>query len=32
LDAVRDSLVDSAPQLKKIDLKMFIDDRFVKPR
>ena len=32
LEAVRDSLVDSAPQLKQIDLKMFIDDRFVKPR
>ena len=32
LEAVRDSLVDSVPQLKKIDLKMFIDDRFVKPR
>jgi ABC-type nitrate/sulfonate/bicarbonate transport system substrate-binding protein len=32
LEAVRDSLVDSAPQLKQIDLRMFIDDRFVKPR
>jgi NitT/TauT family transport system substrate-binding protein len=32
LEAVRDSLVDSAPQLKKTDLKMFIDDRFVKSR
>jgi NitT/TauT family transport system substrate-binding protein len=32
LEAVRDSLVDSAPQLKKIDLKTFIDDRFVMPR
>ena len=32
LEAVRDSLVDSTPQLKKIDLKMFIDDRFVMPR
>jgi ABC-type nitrate/sulfonate/bicarbonate transport system substrate-binding protein len=32
LEAVRDSLVDSAPQLKQIDLKKFIDERFVKPR
>jgi ABC-type nitrate/sulfonate/bicarbonate transport system substrate-binding protein len=32
LEAVRDSLVDSTPQLKQIDLKMFVDDRFVKPR
>jgi NitT/TauT family transport system substrate-binding protein len=32
LQAVRDSLVDSAPQLKKADLKMFIDDRFIKSR
>lgn len=32
LEAVRDSLVDSTPQLKPIDLRMFIDDRFVKPR
>jgi ABC-type nitrate/sulfonate/bicarbonate transport system substrate-binding protein len=32
LEAVRDSLVDSTPQLKQIDLKKFVDDRFVKPR
>jgi NitT/TauT family transport system substrate-binding protein len=32
LEAVRDSLVDSAPQVKQIDLKKFIDERFVKPR
>jgi NitT/TauT family transport system substrate-binding protein len=32
LEAVRDSLVDSTPQLKQIDLKKFIDERFVKPR
>jgi NitT/TauT family transport system substrate-binding protein len=32
LEAVRESLVDSTPQLKQIDLKKFIDDRFVKPR
>ena len=32
LEAVRDSLLDSTPQLKQIDLKKFVDDRFVKPR
>ena len=32
LEAVRDSLVDSTPQLKPIDLRKFIDERFVKPR
>jgi NitT/TauT family transport system substrate-binding protein len=32
LEAVRDSLIDSTPQLKQVDLKKFIDDRFVKPR
>jgi NitT/TauT family transport system substrate-binding protein len=32
LEAVRDSLVDSTPQLKQIDLKKCIDERFVKPR
>jgi len=32
LEAVRDSLLDSTPQLKGADLRKFIDDRFVKPR
>ena len=32
LEGVRDSLVESTPQLKQVDLKKFIDDRFVKPR
>jgi NitT/TauT family transport system substrate-binding protein len=32
LEAVRDSLIDSTPQLKQLDLKKFVDDRFVKPR
>lgn len=32
LEAVRDSLVDSTPQLKTLDLKKFVDDRFVKAR
>jgi NitT/TauT family transport system substrate-binding protein len=31
LEAVRDSLLDSTPQLNQIDLKKFVDDRFVKP-
>jgi NitT/TauT family transport system substrate-binding protein len=30
LEAVRESLLDSTPQLKQIDLKKFVDDRFVK--
>jgi NitT/TauT family transport system substrate-binding protein len=30
LEAVRESLLDSMPQLKQLDLKKFIDDRFVK--
>jgi NitT/TauT family transport system substrate-binding protein len=30
LEAVRDSLVDSTPQLKGADLRKFVDDRFVK--
>lgn len=30
LEAVRESLLDSTPQLKQIDLKNFVDDRFVK--
>jgi ABC-type nitrate/sulfonate/bicarbonate transport system substrate-binding protein len=32
LEAVRDSLLDSTPQLKNLDLNKFVDDRFVKPR
>ena len=32
LEAVRDSLVDSTPQLKGADLRKFIDDRFVKTK
>jgi ABC-type nitrate/sulfonate/bicarbonate transport system substrate-binding protein len=32
LEAVRESLLDSTPQLKQIDLRKFIDDRFVKAR
>lgn len=32
LEAVRDSLVDSTPPLKTLDLKKFVDDRFVKAR
>lgn len=32
LEAVRDSLLDSTPQLKGADLRKFVDDRFVKPR
>jgi NitT/TauT family transport system substrate-binding protein len=32
LEAVRDSLVDSTPQLKNLDLKKFVDDRFVKAK
>lgn len=30
LEAVRDSLLDSTPQLKGVDLRKFVDDRFVK--
>jgi hypothetical protein len=30
LEALRDSLVGSTPQLKQVDLGKFIDDRFVK--
>jgi hypothetical protein len=29
---VRESLLDSTPQLKQIELKKFVDDRFVKPK
>jgi ABC-type nitrate/sulfonate/bicarbonate transport system substrate-binding protein len=32
LEAVRDSLLDSTPQLKQADLRKFVDDRFVKSR
>jgi ABC-type nitrate/sulfonate/bicarbonate transport system substrate-binding protein len=32
LEAVRDSLVDSTPQLKGADLRKFVDDRFVKTK
>jgi len=32
LEAVRESLVDSLPQLKSADLKKFVDDRFVRLR
>ena len=31
-EAVRDSLVDSTPQLKGVDLRKFVDDRFVKTK
>jgi NitT/TauT family transport system substrate-binding protein len=32
LEAVRQSLLDSTPQLKNVDLRKFIDDRFVKTK
>lgn len=32
LEAVRESLLDSTPQLKQADLKRFVDDRFVKAK
>lgn len=32
LEAVRESLMDSTPQLKQLDLRRFIDDRFVKAK
>lgn len=32
LEAVRDSILDSTPQLKQMDLRKFVDDRFVKAR
>ena len=32
LEAVRESLLDSTPQLKQMDLKKFIDDRFLRAR
>jgi hypothetical protein len=30
LEAVRDSLLETTPQLKNVDLRKFVDDRFVK--
>lgn len=32
LEAVRESLVETTPQLKQVDLKKFVDDRFVRVR
>jgi ABC-type nitrate/sulfonate/bicarbonate transport system substrate-binding protein len=32
LEPLRDSLIESTPQLKQVDLRKFIDDRFVKAR
>ena len=32
LEALRNSLIESTPQLKQVDLRKFIDDRFVKPK
>lgn len=32
LEAVRESLLDSTPQLKGVDLRKFVDDRFVKTK
>jgi ABC-type nitrate/sulfonate/bicarbonate transport system substrate-binding protein len=32
LEAVRESLLDSTPQLKQIDLRKFVDDRFVQAK
>jgi NitT/TauT family transport system substrate-binding protein len=32
LEAVRQSLLDSTPQLKQMDLKKFVDDRFVRAK
>jgi NitT/TauT family transport system substrate-binding protein len=32
LEAVRESLVDTAPMLKNVDLRKFVDDRFVKAK
>jgi len=32
LEAVRDSMAESAPALRNADLKKFIDDRFIKPK
>lgn len=32
LEAVRDSLLETTPQLKQLDLRKFVDDRFVRAR
>ena len=32
LEAVRDSLVETTPQLKNVDLRKFVDDRFVRAK
>jgi hypothetical protein len=32
LEAVRDSLIDATPALKAMDLRKFVDDRFVRAR
>jgi NitT/TauT family transport system substrate-binding protein len=32
LESVRESLIDSTPALKQIDLRKLVDDRFVRPR
>jgi NitT/TauT family transport system substrate-binding protein len=32
LEAVRDSLLETAPQLKNVDLRKFVDDRFVRAK
>jgi NitT/TauT family transport system substrate-binding protein len=32
LEAVRDSLLDTVPQLKNLDLRRFVDDRFVRAK
>jgi NitT/TauT family transport system substrate-binding protein len=32
LEAVRESLLETTPQLKNVDLKKFVDDRFVRPK
>lgn len=32
LEAVRDSLLDTTPQLKNVDLRKFVDDRFVRAK
>jgi ABC-type nitrate/sulfonate/bicarbonate transport system substrate-binding protein len=32
LEALRESLIESTPALKQVDLRKFIDDRFVRPR
>lgn len=32
LEAVRDSLLETTPQLKNVDLRKFVDDRFVRAK